>query len=141
VLIDNKKNGKVGDILKQNIKAGSRISIILAYFTIYAFSKLKKELLNIEELKLLFTTPIYQNNYINNPIFGVDEEIIFKNSMQQVSIAKECANWIKEKVQIKEVKTQGIIPFNLYHINNKKKFYSYTGKFKFLFNWFRIYTL
>ena len=106
MLIDNKKNGKVGDVLKQNIKTNSKLSIISAYFTIYAFAELKKELMNLKELRLLFTAPIYQNNYINNPIFGVDEEITFKNSMQQVSIAKECANWVKQKVQIKEVKTK-----------------------------------
>jgi len=120
VLIDNKKNGKVGDFLKQNIKNNSKLSIISAYFTIYAFEKLKKELLNIKELRLLFNTPIYQNNYTNNPIFAEPEEITFKNSMNQVAIAKECANWLKEKVEIKEVKTKGIIPFNLYHIKNTK---------------------
>ena len=76
--------------------------------------------MKLKELRLLFTTPIYQNNYLNNPLFGVDEEVAFKNSMQQVSIAKECANWIKEKVQIKEAKTKGIIPFNPYHIDNTK---------------------
>ena len=120
MLIDNKKNGKVGDVLKQNIKTNSKLSIISAYFTIYAFKELKKELMNLKELRLLFTAPIYQNNYTNNPLFGVDEEITFKNSMQQVSIAKECANWIKQKVQIKEVEMKGVIPFTLYHLDNTK---------------------
>ncbi len=118
MLIDNKKNGKVGDILKQNIKNNSKISIISTYFTIYAFEELKKELRKIKELRLLFTTPIYQNNYVNNPLFGESEEIKFKNSLQQVPIARECASWIRDKVKLKEVKTQGIIPFNLYHIDN-----------------------
>jgi SNF2 family DNA or RNA helicase len=131
VLIDNKKNGNVGDILKQNINANSKLSIISAYFTIYAFSELKKELINLKELRLLFTTPIYQNNYLNNPLFVVDEEVTFKNSMQQVSIAKECANWIKEKVQIKEAKTKGIIPFNLYHIDNTKNSTAIQGSSNF----------
>jgi len=118
MLIDNKRNGKVGDVLKQNIRNNSKLSIISAYFTIYAFSELKKELTRIKELRLLFTAPIYQNNYINNPIFGESEEIKFKNSLQQVPIARECASWIRDKVKIKEAKTQGVIPFNLYHIDN-----------------------
>ena len=75
MLIDNKKNGKVGDVLKQNIKNNSKLSIISAYFTIYAFAELKKELTKIKELRLLFTAPIYQNNYVNNPIFEEREEI------------------------------------------------------------------
>ncbi len=131
MLIDNKKNGNVGDILKQNIKANSKLSIISAYFTIYAFKELKKELMNIKELRLLFTSPIYQNNYIKNPLFGVDEEVTFKNSMQQVSIAKECANWVEQKVEIKEVKSKGIIPFNLYHIDSTKNSTAIQGSSNF----------
>ena len=131
MLIDNKKNGNVGDVLKQNINANSKLSIISAYFTIYAFKELKKELMNLKELRLLFSVPIYQNNYDNSPLSGVDEEITFKNSMQQVSIAKECANWIKQKVEIKEVKIKGVIPFNLYHINNAKNSTAIQGSSNF----------
>ena len=131
MLIDNKKNGKVGDVLKQNIKNNSKLSIISAYFTIYAFAELKKELTKIKELRLLFTTPIYQNNYVNNPIFGESEEIKFKNSLQQVPIARECATWIREKVKIKEVKTQGVIPFNLYHIDNTNDIIAIQGSSNF----------
>ena len=131
MLIDNKKNGKVGDVLKQNIKNNSKLSIISAYFTIYAFAELKKELTKIKELRLLFTAPIYQNNYVNNPIFGESEEIKFKNSLQQVPIARECATWIREKVKVKEVKTQGVIPFNLYHIDNTNDIIAIQGSSNF----------
>ncbi len=118
MIIDNKKNGKVGDILKQSIQKDSKLSIISGYFTIYAFAELKKELTKIKELRLLFTAPLFKNNYLNNHLSGEDEEIKFKNQLQQVKIARECALWIKEKVQTKEVNTSGVIPFNLYHINN-----------------------
>ena len=131
MLIDNKKNGKVGDVLKQNIKNNSKLSIISAYFTIYELIVIKKELSKIKELRLLFTTPIYQNNYVNNPIFGESEEIKFKNSLQQVPIARECATWIREKVKIKEVKTQGVIPFNLYHIDNTNDIIAIQGSSNF----------
>lgn len=118
MIIDNKKNGKVGDVLKQNISNNSKLSIISGYFTIYAFAELKKELSKIKELRLLFTAPIFKNHYINNFLSGESEEIKFKNQLQQVKIARECATWIKEKVKTQEVKNQGTIPFNLYHIDN-----------------------
>lgn len=118
MLIDNKKNGKVGDVLKQSIKDGSKLSIISGYFSIYAFAELKKELRKIKELRLLFTAPIFKNHYSNNHLSGEPEEIKYKNQLQQVRIARECAEWIKEKVKAQEVKTQGAIPFNLYHIDN-----------------------
>ena len=38
---DNHHRGTVGDFLKEKIQAGSKLSIVSAYFTIYAFEKLK----------------------------------------------------------------------------------------------------
>jgi len=110
MLIDNKRNGKVGDVLKQSIKDGSKLSIISGYFSIYAFAELKKELRKIKELRLLFTAPLFKNNYSYNHLSGEPEEIKYKNQLQQVRIARECAAWIKEKVKAQEVKTQGAIP-------------------------------
>ena len=43
-ILDNKNFGKVGDEIKENIKKGSNLSIISAYFTIFAYKELYKEL-------------------------------------------------------------------------------------------------
>lgn len=58
-LLDNKQNGKVGDELKEDIKTNSKLSIISAYFTIYAYKELKKELNKIDNLRFLFTEPTF----------------------------------------------------------------------------------
>lgn len=118
MLLDNKKNGKVGDVLKKNITNNSKLSIISSYFTIYAFAELKKELTRIKELRLLFSVPIFKNAHSNNFLSGEPEEIKFKNQLQQVQIARECVSWIRDKVQAKELKASGSLPFNLYHIDN-----------------------
>jgi hypothetical protein len=57
-LIDN-TNKTLHDDLSVEIKKGSRLSIAAAYFSIYAFEKLKKELLGIEELRFIFTSPTF----------------------------------------------------------------------------------
>ena len=57
MLIDNKKNGKVGDILKEHIEKNCSLSIVSSYFTIYAYEALKKELSKVDEVKLLFSAP------------------------------------------------------------------------------------
>jgi hypothetical protein len=51
---DNYHRGSVGDFLKAEIKPDSLLSIVSAYFTIYAFSALKNELTNIDRLRFLF---------------------------------------------------------------------------------------
>ena len=49
------------DDLKVEIKEGSKISIAAACFSIYAFQELKKQLVDIAELRFIFTSrPLLQ---------------------------------------------------------------------------------
>jgi len=54
---DNYRRGTVGDFLKDKIQAGSSLSIVSAYFTIYAFEALKTQLNGIASLRFLFGEP------------------------------------------------------------------------------------
>lgn len=54
---DNHKRGSVGDYLKENIEKDSNLSIVSAYFTIYAFKHLKDHLEDIGGLRFLFGEP------------------------------------------------------------------------------------
>ena len=54
---DNHHRGTVGDFLKAKIQPGSTLSIVSAYFTIYAFEALKESLVDIENLNFLFGEP------------------------------------------------------------------------------------
>jgi len=54
---DNRTRGKVGDFLKDSLKDGSTLSFVSAYFTIYAYEKLKDQLQKIEHLNFLFGEP------------------------------------------------------------------------------------
>src|SRR5574344_526021 len=116
-LLDNKLNGKVVDELKSNLKKGSKLSIISAYFTIYAFEELKKELSKIDSLKFIFTEPSYNKQsdelirqyYISrkinaNTMYSNECEITLRNELKQTSIAKECADCLKNKAEIKSLR-------------------------------------
>ena len=54
---DNHNRGPVGDFLKEKIQKDAELSIVSAYFTIYAFEALKDQLLNINHLNFLFGEP------------------------------------------------------------------------------------
>lgn len=131
MLIDNKKNGRVGDVLKQNINENSKLSIISGYFTLYAFAELKKELNKVKDIRLLFNAPVFKNSAFDHRITGEAEEVKFKNQLQQTRIARECADWIKAKVKASEVKMQGVIPFNLFHIDNTNESKAIQGSSNF----------
>jgi SNF2 family DNA or RNA helicase len=119
---DNFKNGSVGNYLKENIETNSKLSFVTAYFTIYAYEKLKNELDSIGELRLLFGEPKFLKNVSSttNPKSYIieDEQLIIpvEKRLQQKVIAKQCCDWIKDKVQIKSLKEPYFIHGKLYHI-------------------------
>ena len=99
-ILDNKQFGKVGDELRENISKGSKLSVISAYFTIYAFNELYKELNKIHKMRFIFTEPTFVKNekevirqyYINRDleknISGNEFEIKMRNKLNQANIAK-----------------------------------------------------
>lgn len=132
-ILDNKTQGKVIDKLKENIKTGTKLSIISAYFTIYAYEELKKELGKIDNLRLLFSEPTFikDKKDINREfklsgsfergLAGDRYEMKLKNELKQSEIAKECANWIKEKVEVKAYDEEYPLPQKMYLMENKKE--------------------
>ena len=54
---DNLLRETVHDFLQQEIQIGSALSIVSAYFTIYAYEKMQPSLNKIEELRFLFGDP------------------------------------------------------------------------------------
>lgn len=57
-LIDN-INKTLKDDLTMEIRQDSKISIAAACFSIYAFRELKEQLMNIDELRFIFTSPTF----------------------------------------------------------------------------------
>ena len=58
---DNNMYGTVADFLRDKIQNGSSLSIVSAYFTIYAFDQLRDELTSIKGLRFLFGEPSFIN--------------------------------------------------------------------------------
>ena len=56
---DNHYCGSVGDFLKLHIQDKSRLSVVSAYFTIYAYEALKDWLDRIEHMDFLFGEPTF----------------------------------------------------------------------------------
>lgn len=56
---DNHNYGNVGDYLKALLNKDCNVDIVSAYFTIYAYHHLKKQLNEIEHLRFLFGEPTF----------------------------------------------------------------------------------
>ena len=51
-MIDNRQMGTVADELKSSMRKGSKLSVISAYFTLYAYRALKKELEKVDSFRM-----------------------------------------------------------------------------------------
>ena len=103
------------DDLAVEIKKGSKLSIAAACFSIYAFQELKEHLSQIDALRFIFTSPTFVTEkarkekrefYIprltrERNLYGTEFEIKLRNELTQKAIARECAEWIKQKVTFK----------------------------------------
>jgi len=122
-LRDNHTRGSVADFLRAKIQTDSKLSIVSAYFTIYAFDALKDELERIEHLNFLFGEPSFVNRLdpskTEKKAFIIDAAgLELANKLQQKRVAKECADWIDRKVDIKTIKQSNLLHGKMYHIAN-----------------------
>lgn len=97
--------------LIESVQKGSKVRIMAACFSMYAYKELKNQLKDIDELRFIFNSPTFikqktekakREFYIprltrENSLYGTEFEIRLRNEMTQKSIAKECADWIKNK--------------------------------------------
>lgn len=120
-LRDNHTRGAVADFIREKIQSGSQLSIVSAYFTIYAYDALKESLSKIEHLDFLFGEPSFINrldpNKTEKKAFIIDTDgLELTNKLQQKRVAKECADWIEQKVDIKTIKQSNLLHGKMYHI-------------------------
>ncbi len=119
---DNRERGTVGKFLRDKIQSGSKLSIVSAYFTIYAFEALKQELLSIGTLDFLFGEPRFIQSLgteADKKAFKIEDcEIRLSSRLKQGLLARECEQWIREKVNIRSIKQANLLHGKMYHINN-----------------------
>ena len=120
---DNRHRGSVGAFLESEIENGSSLSIVSAYFTINAFNALETTLTEIKELRFLFGEPDFiksldPENAEEKAFKIVDEGLELREQLQQKPIAKACAEWIEDKVEIRSTRQSNLLHGKMYHIVN-----------------------
>ena len=118
MLLDNKIHGNVGKTLSENISKGSRLSVITGLFSIYGYQLLKKELSRVSSFRLILSNTIgdsEESSFQARNLTGSKTERRFRNSLNISKIARECADWLRNRAQVRTVKTP--VPQNLYHVS------------------------
>jgi hypothetical protein len=78
----------------------------------------------IEELRFLFGEPRFITSLdpdrTDNATFAIaDEGLELSNQLAQKRVARECADWIARKVQIRSMRRSNLLHGKMYHIDNK----------------------
>ncbi len=119
---DNRSpRGSVGDFLREKIQSGSQLAVVSAYFTIYAYDALRTELDGIDSLRFLFGEPRFVQSLdpdkTDKKTFQIEDSgLALKNRLEQRAVAKACAGWIKDNVEIRSVKQANLLHGKLYHL-------------------------
>lgn len=124
---DNFSNGSVGEFLVDNIENNSNLSFVTAYFTIYAYEKLRPQLDNVNSLRLLFGEPRFIKSVASSTDaknYQIEDDklvIPVENRLQQKILARQCADWIRNKVEIKSMVRPDFLHGKLYHIEKPNR--------------------
>lgn len=122
-IIDN-INILLGDDLKATITPKSRVKIAASCFSIFAYEALKAELSKAESLEFIFTAPTFVADEVTDKVrkdrreffipkanresslYGSEFEIQLRNKLTQRAIARECAEWIRDKASFRSNRTK-----------------------------------
>ena len=122
-VIDN-VNKTLKDDMLITLRSGSKVAIAASCFSIYAFQELKEQLSDISELRFIFTSPSFVTEKVDKQkrefyiprlnrerdLYGSEFEIKLRNELSLKAVAKECAEWIRQKVCFKSNRTNAGMP-------------------------------
>ena len=115
------------------------MSFVSAYFTIYAYEKLKDQLNTISSLDFLFGEPKFVKsldpNRTDKKTFKIEDEgLSLVNKLTQKAIARDCAKWITDKVKIRSIRKSNLMHGKMYYIENNGQIDALTGSANFTVN-------
>ena len=133
---DNRVRGKVAEFLKEKVAKGSHLSVVSAYFTIYAYEALSDQLDGVDSLKFLFGEPRFVQTLdpekTDKKAFKIEDEgLELANRLQQKEVARRCAEWITHKVEIRSIREANLLHGKLYHIDDGKREHALMGSSNF----------
>lgn len=133
---DNRSRGHVVDFLRERLVEGSAVSIVSAYFTIYAYEALADRLDGVDEVRFLFGEPRFVQTIVpektDKKAFRIEDEgLSLANRLQQREVASRCARWIADRVEIRSIRQSNLLHGKLYHVDDRRREHALLGSSNF----------
>ena len=121
MLLDNKANGRVAEVLANAIRRDARLSVLANAFSIYAYAAMRQPLSRVNELRLLLPeTRIEKSTEVPptvNGLTGSPTDRSLRNKLDLARLARDCAQWLDQRAQIRSVNSK--VVQNLFHVANE----------------------
>ncbi len=113
-IIRNKGVERVIEIIRPYLKAGGQIDMITPSFSLFAFAELTKELPTLTKAQLILPP---EDSDVG--LFGTPADRPVRNRLQIRWLAKCCAEWIRDKVDLR--RANGPVPQSTLVIRDEQK--------------------
>ncbi|TGQ04546.1 ATP-dependent helicase [Mesorhizobium sp. M2E.F.Ca.ET.219.01.1.1] len=136
---DNRGRGEVHEFITERAVPDSRLSVVSAYFTTFAYDRLRTTLDSVGQMRFLFGEPRFLKDADNAglvpPAFSFDESgLHLTEQIRQRAAASRCAQWIRDRVEIRSVKRSGLLHGKLIHIDDGRRPHAVLGSSNFTIN-------
>jgi len=136
---DNRRRGAVHEFITARAVPDSRLSVVSAYFTTFAYDRLRTTLDSVRQMRFLFGEPRFLKDADNAglvpPAFSFDESgLRLTEQIRQRAAALRCAQWIRDRVEIRSVKRSGLLHGKLIHIDDGRRPHAVLGSSNFTIN-------
>lgn len=126
VIVDNQSR-QVGDVLRQHLAPGTSMSVVSAFFTIYAYGALKESLETAGQVRFLYGDPRGvgdvdpSDSQAKSFKLTEDGGIKLVETLRQKPLARACADWIRRSVEVRTVAKKNFLHAKMYCIHNQDK--------------------
>lgn len=136
---DNRSRGSAASFLTEKANAGSELSVVSAYFTSFAYARLAATLDVIGKIRFLFGEPRFidsvESESLCPPAFSLEEDgLTLTDGLRKPGAAIQCADWIRNKAEIRSIKRAGLMHGKLYHVHDGKRDHALVGSSNFTIN-------
>src|SRR5438128_2295834 len=117
MLLDNRANGRVAEVLASAIRRDARLSMLTNAFSIYAYAAMRQPLSRVTELRLLLPDARIEKSTDRPPtvngLTGSSADRSLRNKLDVARLARDCAHWLDQQAQIRSVNSKVVQNFFL----------------------------
>ena len=123
VIVDNQSR-RVGEVLREHLGPGTSMSVVSAFFTIYAYGALKDSLEAAGPIRFLYGDPRGVGDVDPSDrqakSFNLTDDggIKLVESLRQKPLARACADWISRRVEIRTIAKTNVLHAKMYCIHD-----------------------